>query len=470
MLMGRSFKIALAGGLVAAVGCVSLGVSAQRANAQASVTVISTSQWFSSSAGIEHAVGQLLNNGPAPVGQVTVNLNFYSSSNVLVGTGTAEAMVDGLYAGEKSPFELDFSPPAGYDHFTVASVTSSPLVSPPNHNFTTVVTSQYVDASGNTHISGTVTNNNAITAYVVAPVFTFFNSAGTAVATGETYVENAPLLGDPISPGGSADFTGVSLFPSDLVLDTSDPAFPAYSSSSIITQSGTAPSPIPHFRLVPGAATDIAVGANGSVWAVGTNPVPGGFGIWHWNGSGWNEAPGGAVRIAVDPAGNPEVVNSQHHAFYWDGSGWILYPGGATDIAIGANGSVWAVGTNPVPGGFGIWHWTGSSWTEAPGGAVRIAVDPAGNPEVVNSQHRAFYWNGSGWILYPGAGVGISVGANAQVWVLGTNPTGVGNGLYFWVGDMDSAWVSVPGSAVAIAVGSNGIPWITNSRNQIYAG
>ena len=54
-----------------------------------------------------------------------------------------------------------------------------------------------------------------------------------------------------------------------------------------ITVSGPPPPPPPFFSLRRGSATDISVGANGSVWAVGTNPVGGGFGIYHWTGSGW---------------------------------------------------------------------------------------------------------------------------------------------------------------------------------------
>lgn len=60
----------------------------------------------------------------------------------------------------------------------------------------------------------------------------------------------------------------------------------------------------------PGAAVDIGVGANGSVWVIGTNRVAKGFGIYRWTGRGWQNIPGGAVRIAVDPRGIPWVVNS----------------------------------------------------------------------------------------------------------------------------------------------------------------
>src|SRR5262249_42842955 len=50
-------------------------------------------------------------------------------------------------------------------------------------------------------------------------------------------------------------------------------------------------------------------------WVVGTNPRPGGFGLFHWNGAGWTSVLGGAIGIAVGPAGNPWVVNSIHQIF-----------------------------------------------------------------------------------------------------------------------------------------------------------
>ncbi len=214
----------------------------------------------------------------------------------------------------------------------------------------------------------------------------------------------------------------------------------------------------------PGSAIDVGVGANGSVWVVGTNPVAGGFGLWHWTGTAWAASPGGALRIAVDPGGNPWVVNSLHSIYRWSGAGWIRLPGSATDVGVGANGSVWVVGTNPLGGGFGLWHWTGTAWAASPGGAVRIAVDPGGNPWVVNSLHSIYRWSGVGWIRVPGSATGVGVGANGSAWLLGTNPAAGGFGLWQWTG---TAWAASPGGAVAIAVDPAGNPWLVNSSHQI---
>jgi hypothetical protein len=49
---------------------------------------------------------------------------------------------------------------------------------------------------------------------------------------------------------------------------------------------------------LPGKAKDIGVGADGSVWIIGTNRVGGGFGIWAWTGTAWQAVPGGAVAVS----------------------------------------------------------------------------------------------------------------------------------------------------------------------------
>ncbi|MFG6100561.1 tectonin domain-containing protein [Leptothoe sp. ISB3NOV94-8A] len=139
------------------------------------------------------------------------------------------------------------------------------------------------------------------------------------------------------------------------------------------------------WQLLPGRAKDIDIGKNGQVWIVGANEVNGGHPIWYWHGTDWTPIDGGAIRIAVDPAGNPWIVNNEGYIYRRVNDAWQLLPGRAKDIDIGDNGQVWIVGTNEVTGGYGIYQWNGSNWDVKDGGAVRIAVDKDGNPWVVNN-------------------------------------------------------------------------------------
>jgi hypothetical protein len=218
---------------------------------------------------------------------------------------------------------------------------------------------------------------------------------------------------------------------------------------------------------LPGGASDVAVGADGSVWIVGTGTVPGGYSIYHWTGSSWSAVPGGAISIAVGPDGSPWVTNATNHIYHWAGTGWVVYPGAATDVAVGADGSVWVVGTGRVPGGYSIYHWTGSGWSVVPGGAINIAVGPDGSPWVTNATNHIYHWAGTGWVVYPGAATDVAVGADGSVWVVGTGTVPGGYSIYHWTG---SGWSAVPGGAISIAVGPDGAPWVTNATDQIFAG
>jgi hypothetical protein len=211
---------------------------------------------------------------------------------------------------------------------------------------------------------------------------------------------------------------------------------------------------------VNGAARDVGVGANGTVWVIGTNPVQGGYGIYRWTGSGWAGIPGGATRIAVDPSGNALVVNNSNNIFRYTGSGWTLLDGAATDIGVGADGSVWVIGTNQVPGGYGIWRRTGNGWTAVPGGAVRITVDAAGKAWVVNNTNNIFRFNGSGWDLLAGSARDIAAGPAGSVWHTATD-----GGIYRWSG---SNWTKQTGGATEIAVAPDGNAWVVNAGGQIF--
>ncbi len=140
---------------------------------------------------------------------------------------------------------------------------------------------------------------------------------------------------------------------------------------------------------LPGAAKDIGVGADGTVWVIGTNKAGGGYGLWKWDGaSTWIAHDGAAVRIAVDPKGNPWVVNDQDHIWRHDGTKWTQLPGAAKDIGVGADGTVWVIGTNKAGGGYGLWKWNGmDNWTPLEGAGLQISVTPKGKPWVVNDQN-----------------------------------------------------------------------------------
>ena len=74
------------------------------------------------------------------------------------------------------------------------------------------------------------------------------------------------------------------------------------------------------WKRLPGSATDIGIGADGSAFVLGDDSsVPEGYYIYKWYGSGWarlGEAAG--IRTAVDPSGNPWIVDNVGRIYKYD--------------------------------------------------------------------------------------------------------------------------------------------------------
>jgi hypothetical protein len=138
---------------------------------------------------------------------------------------------------------------------------------------------------------------------------------------------------------------------------------------------------------VPGGARDIGVGADGSVWILGTGRAPiGGTEVWRRSGSTWQKTPGAGVAIDVAPDGLPWLVNDEGKIFRWDGGAWNELAGRARDIAVGPDGSVYIVSQSPRDDGDAVMKWSGSGWTEVPStGARRITVRPDGALFIVSA-------------------------------------------------------------------------------------
>jgi hypothetical protein len=255
----------------------------------------------------------------------------------------------------------------------------------------------------------------------------------------------------------------------------------------------TPPSPPPTWQQLPGGMTDISVGGTnhtyfhldgGEIWGIGTTPVYGGYGIYHWNPftSTWNVVNGGAVHIAIGLDESPWVINSFGNIFRWTGGAWQQMPGSARDIAVGEDNSVWIVGWStsdlrcrPSPCDGGIYHWTGSAWQQISGTAAnRITVDMLGHPWVVTRSGDIYHWTGGAWQQLPGAATDIACGGGTTggaCWITGTD-----GGIYRWQStkvyperNVESGyWVAVSRStAVAIAVGPSSNPWVVASGGSI---
>jgi hypothetical protein len=151
---------------------------------------------------------------------------------------------------------------------------------------------------------------------------------------------------------------------------------------------------------MPGSANDICVGADGSVFIIGTNVRVGGYGIYKWNGSSWIQYSSGAgIKVAGDAQGNPWVITSDNTVFQWAGSSWVQMPGAASEICITAfDGIPYIIGMNERSGGYGIYKWNGSDWTQYVSGAgIKIHVDSLGRVWVITNANTIAMLENNVW-------------------------------------------------------------------------
>ena len=223
-----------------------------------------------------------------------------------------------------------------------------------------------------------------------------------------------------------------------------------------------------NWRQMQNSATDITVGADGSIWIIGTDRQEGGFGIYKWNGRNWSRADGAAEKIAIDRNGNPWVINSRLEIYQRQGNSWRQLPGEANEIAAGADGSMWIVGNDQVDGGYGIYKWNGRDWSRINNiSGEKIAVDRSGNAWIVRSDGSIYQRNRNSWNQMPGAATEISTGADGSIWITGTDRQNNGYGVYRWDG---RDWSRMDGEAVKVVADRSGNVWGINARQQILQG
>jgi len=131
----------------------------------------------------------------------------------------------------------------------------------------------------------------------------------------------------------------------------------------------------PRWMLLTGGATQVTTAGDGSFWVLSPDgPNANDKYIYHFLNGTWTEIPGAATRIAAGFGGRLWAVNSLGGIYLYDGA-WLTIAGGAKDIAVGFGGIF--VLSN-VPGDAAIWELLNersSLWRQLPGSGTTIAAD-----------------------------------------------------------------------------------------------
>lgn len=221
------------------------------------------------------------------------------------------------------------------------------------------------------------------------------------------------------------------------------------------------------WELRPGKAFNVAIGAGGQVWALGTDDVPGGFPVFRRDGQNWTRVPGGLVSLTIDAQGQPWGTNSAQVIFRMDGNQWRVVPGKAEQVVFGGKGTLFALGARrPNEVETEVFEWGGGNWSRIAGArGVRLAVDENDLPWLLQAGGEILRHDGGGWKPVPGRASDLAIGARGGVWAIGHDERPGGFGIHRWDG---ARWTRIDGGANQVAVAPNGLPWVVNASGNIY--
>ena len=260
-----------------------------------------------------------------------------------------------------------------------------------------------------------------------------------------------------------------------------------------------------YWTELPGSASDIAAGADGSLWILSPEGLPA---RWVARTREWRPAApapaAAAKRIAVTPDGQPWIIDGEGAVSRFEGKQWSALPEiDAADIGIGPEGTVFVAGNDKR-----LWRWdaTGKRWEYINGEAAGVAVGPRGKPWIatpaagilasaffdelpdskvntVSIAAAAAARAATGVIGQPGTGTGapkgrdgdplqylkvtgtardIAIGAEGSVFAITYD-----GGLARW-SNTRNAFVSFAGQFTRIAVAPDGKPWGVTTKGEVF--
>ena len=229
---------------------------------------------------------------------------------------------------------------------------------------------------------------------------------------------------------------------------------------------------------IPGGASFVAAGPDGSIWVLSNQGAGPDQAIWHYANGAWSNISGGATRLAVAPDNTLWAVTAAGGIFHYTGS-WTQIAGGASDISVGPDGSVYVISNQGGgPFGRGAWHYANGAWTQLPGGGIRVAASwdlgthlgtiTPGTLWVLNTPGDLWYYNAAnGFHQLGGGGVEMAPTSNGGMFVLGFPASP--NGYPLWYNDLNTGtWTQMTGGGVSVATDSRHV-YAIGSAGGIYA-
>lgn len=226
-----------------------------------------------------------------------------------------------------------------------------------------------------------------------------------------------------------------------------------------------------NFQKVTGAARDLAIGADGSVFAINPDST---LGRWSNMRNAFTAFPGQLARLAVMADGKPWGVTTKGEVFRHDGSNWRLVQNiVATDVATASDGTVMVVGPQNVlhrylPAEDRFERLAAPAEDQPAPGGLRVALEPNGVPWVILADGYVARCEKLACLRLPIQARDIAIGPEGTVFLVDIN-----RALRRWDPrrqDFDRLPLpSAIDAPAAVAVGPRGKPWLATLSGDIWS-
>jgi len=145
-----------------------------------------------------HIVGEVRNETEENLDHITVRVMFYNRWGTVIQIVSSPALMDVVGPQRLTPFDLSFSEPPGWDHYTIR-VTAQPTLRKLPIGLIVVEYRLWGLETGILHVTGRVRNDGLRAVDRAQVVATLYDPWGTVVNAGFVYTGR-------IRPGGEAEF------------------------------------------------------------------------------------------------------------------------------------------------------------------------------------------------------------------------------------------------------------------------
>lgn len=227
----------------------------------------------------------------------------------------------------------------------------------------------------------------------------------------------------------------------------------------------------------------VAAGGSSYAWAITNTPIgsAGDFAIKRWDGTGWNDVPGGGVSIELALDNTPYLLNSAGDLWqgYYEGTTWTYTKNAAkgAEAAMGETAFKCFMLAAPKDGSgnYPLMYRDGIVWTGMGMTGNHIAMGPDGRLWISNALGDLYQCNTDGLACtpmnpFPGPRVrdfGVGGPGSGTVWVISDVPEGTYGDYAIYRKD-GAAWTKFNGGAQSISIDGDGKPWIVNKTGTLY--